>query len=117
MRYEAMFLKALGLTVSIETTALWGLTRLFGRGGSPPSSGRVLACGILCSSATLPYLWFVLPAWVPERNALMAIGEPAVTLAEACILALALPAQPGRAAALSIACNLASWLIGLALMR
>jgi hypothetical protein len=117
MRYEAMFLQALGLTVAIETGVLWGTTRLFRRAGPPPSAGRVAACGILCSSATLPYLWFVLPAWVPERNALMAIGEPAVALAEAGILALALPAKPGAALALSFACNSASWLIGLALMR
>jgi hypothetical protein len=117
MRYEGMFLQALGLTVTIETTVLWGLTRLFQRDGTFPATGRVLACGILCSSATLPYLWFVLPAWVQDRHALMAIGEPAVTLAEAGILALALPAKPARALALSFACNLISFLIGLGLMR
>ncbi|MBW8888662.1 MAG: hypothetical protein JF616_12975 [Fibrobacteres bacterium] len=111
-----MFLQALGLTVAIETTVLWGVTRLFRRGGTPPSTGRVLACGILCSSATLPYLWFVLPAWVQDRHALMAIGEPAVTLVEAGILALALPAGPARALALSFACNLVSFLMGLAVM-
>jgi hypothetical protein len=116
MRYEGMFLQALGLTVTIETTVLWGVTRLF-RGNGLPPTGRVLSCGILCSSATLPYLWFVLPAWVQDRHALMAIGEPAVTLAEAGILALALPAKPARALALSFACNLISFLIGLGIMR
>jgi hypothetical protein len=114
MRYEGMFLQALSMTVAIETATLWGLTRLFRRGGPVPSTGRVLAVGALCSSATLPYLWFVLPAWVMDRNALMAIGEPAVTLAETGILALALPVSPGRALALSFACNLVSFLIGLA---
>lgn len=113
MRYEGMFLEALGLTVAIETAALWGLTRLFRRGGSAPAPGRIAACGILCSSATLPYLWFVLPAWLTKRAALMAIGEPAVTLVEAGILMLALPARPARALALSFGCNLASWLMGL----
>lgn len=117
MRYEGMFLRALGATVAIETATLWGLTRLAGRGGDRPPTGRVLANGILCSSATLPYLWFVLPAWVQGRTALMAIGEPAVTLAEAGILALALPAEPAKALALSFACNLISFLIGLAVLH
>jgi len=112
-----MFLQALGLTVAIETTVLWGLTRRFLPSGTPPSTSRVLACGILCSSATLPYLWFVLPAWVQDRHVLMAIGEPAVTLAEAGILALALPARPARALALSFGCNLISFLMGLVVMR
>lgn len=116
MRYEGMFLQALGSTVGIETAVLWGLTRIFRGDGPRPSAGRVLALGILCSSATLPYLWFVLPAWVPERTALMLIGEPAVTLAEAGILALALPARPMRALALSFACNLISFLIGLLIL-
>jgi len=116
MQYEGMFLKALGLTVTIETTVLWAVTRMLRRDGMP-STGRVLACGALCSSATLPYLWFVLPAWVQDRPMLMAIGEPAVTLAEAGILALALPARPARALALSFACNLISFLIGLGVMR
>jgi hypothetical protein len=115
MQYEGMFLKALAMTVVIETTTLWGMTSLFRRGGSIPTTRRVLAVGVLCSSATLPYLWFVLPAWVRDRNALMAIGEPAVTLAETGILALALPVTPGRALVLSCACNLVSFLIGLAL--
>jgi hypothetical protein len=56
-----------------------------------------------------------MPSWVQDRNALMAIGEPAVTLAEAGIPALMLPAKPVRALALSFACNLISFLIGLAL--
>jgi hypothetical protein len=110
-----MFLQALSMTVAIETVALWGLAHLFKRGGPIPSTGRVLAAGVLCSSATLPYLWFVLPAWAQDRNVLMAIGEPAVTLAEAGILALVLPAKPVRALALAFACNLISFLIGLAL--
>lgn len=114
MRYEGMFLEALSMTVAIETATLWGLTRLPGPGGPIPSAGKVLAIGLICSSATLPYLWFVLPAWIQDRYALMAIGEPAVTLAETGILALALPAKPGRALALSCACNLVSFLIGLA---
>jgi len=112
-----MFLQALGLTVGIETAVLWGLTRLAGKSARPPATRRVLALGILCSSATLPYLWFVLPAWVQDRNALMLIGEPAVTLAEAGILALALPAPAMRALALSFGCNLISFLIGLAVLR
>ncbi len=111
-----MFLRALAMTVAIETAVLWGLTRftkgVFSQGEPAPKTGRVLAIGVLCSSATLPYLWFILPAWTHNPNVLMAIGEPAVTSVEAGIMMLALPAKPARALALSFACNLISFLAG-----
>lgn len=115
MDYEGMFLRALLATVAIETAVLWGLIRLIPIAGVAPSPGRILAAGLLCSAATLPYLWFVLPAWIPEHRALLAIGEPAVTVLEGGILTLLGVAKPGRAMALSLACNLVSFLAGLAM--
>jgi hypothetical protein len=70
MSYELMFLRALAFTVAVETAVLFAARPVFLRrepGGSPL---RLVAAGSLCSAATLPYLWFVLPAWLRDRHAL-----------------------------------------------
>lgn len=112
MTYELRFLESFALTVAVETAVLWAALRLLPGAVPAPSSGRILGAGMLCSSATLPWLWFVLPAFVASRGLYLGIGESAVALAETAILAAMLPAAWPRALALSLACNGISWGIG-----
>lgn len=112
MDYEIDFLRAWATTIAVETAVLWAALRLRPGKGPLPSLPRILGAGLLCSSATLPWLWFVLPAFVASRGAYLGIGETGVALAEAAILAGMLPATWPRALALSLACNGMSWGLG-----
>lgn len=113
MTYELMFLRALAVTVAVETVALWAVTRLPWPVATRPSFFRLAAGGFFCSFATLPYLWFVLPAWIKGYYPLMAVGELGVTLMEGLILAAVLPTRPGKGLVISLFCNLISFLFGL----
>lgn len=112
MDYELRFIKALMFTVCIETCVLWLLLRYVVRDRSI-RWGRVVAAGILCSFSTLPYLWFVLPRWLPSRLALMTVGEISVTAVESLILWLLLPLKSRQALLLSVCCNGISFSLGL----
>lgn len=112
MDYEMQFLKAVAATVAVETAVLWAAVRLLPSKDPRPTAARILGAGALCSSATLPWLWFVLPAFVSARGWYLGIGEPAVTVAEGFILAGILPTGWRRGLALSLACNALSWAAG-----
>jgi hypothetical protein len=110
--YELHFLRALGLTLLLEAPlvclALWkGPWRI-----SHPWPKR-LACGVVPSVATLPWLWFLGP-WLLSSFVLRAwVGEPAVALAEAVLLVLMADLPWKRALAISFAANAFSFGIGL----
>jgi hypothetical protein len=115
MSYEILFLRALGTTVAIETVVLGALCLRFGP--RPVQWGRVVAAGILASSGTLPYLWFVLPPFITYRMALIVIGEILVTLLEMPVLRYVLPVPWGKAALFSVICNAASMGLGLLIFK
>lgn len=113
MTYELMFMRALAVTVAVETVALWVVTRLPWPIETRPSFFRLAAGGFISSFATLPYLWFVLPAWIQGYYPLMAVGELGVTLVEGLILAAVLSIRPGKGLVISLFCNVISFLFGL----
>lgn len=113
MTYEWMFLRALAVTVAVETLALLAVARLPWMVQTRPASLRLLAAGFFCSFATLPYLWFVLPAWIKGYHPLMVVGEVSVTVMEGFILAAILPARVGKGLVISLFCNTISFLFGL----
>ena len=117
MTYEGQFLRALAATVAVETLVLWIAVRWLLPAAERPGTGRVLGAGALCSGATLPYLWFVLPAFISSHALLLGIGEPSVTVAEGCILATMLPTRFSRGMALSVVCNGLSWGAGALFLR
>ena len=110
MTFEARFLVALAVTVVLETAVLALAVRLTRAPEKQPFL-RVMAAGILASTLTLPYLWFILPRFVNGRW-FVVVGESLVVLVEAAVLALVLPASTRRALALSLICNVTSWLAG-----
>jgi hypothetical protein len=109
-----LFLKALLLTDAIETAALLLTIRLWFRiGRRELPNSRLLFAGVFCSATTLPYLWFVLPWFIAHRGVFLAVGEPLVFLVEAVFYYFVLKIGMKRSLALSLVCNLASFLIGL----
>lgn len=110
------FLHALFLTVAIESFALVAVVRSVYRiTASNISLGRCVAAGILASSLTLPYLWFVLPAWFPDFWTLAAIGEPSVVIIEGLFYWFALRISLPRSLLLSLIANALSFTIGILL--
>ena len=103
--YLADFLLALFLTLSIEVPLLVLYLKV-SKGYSLPLS-KVIPAGLLCSIATLPYLWFVAPHYLPAEWYFYG-GEAMVTLAEALILYSVLSLKASDALLASLFCNTVS---------
>jgi hypothetical protein len=107
------FLVALAVTIAVETSVLLAAVRLVLRGAAP-SVPRTIAAGALASSWSLPYLWLLLPNYV-SGWAYLPVGELSVVAGEALVYRLVLSRRLRVCVGLSAACNLASYLAGLAL--
>lgn len=114
MLYEYKFLLSLAVTVITETVVLYILLRAVWKEhytGLP--HWRIIFAGVFCSFATLPYVWFVLPVWVKSYHGLTVVGETSVILTEWLLYGMLLSIGRMRALAVSMACNAASYLVGL----
>lgn len=107
--YELEFLYALGLTLLIEVPILVFLFPVVERRKADWPS--LVFAGMFASALTLPYIWFVLPAFVPP-SAYVAMAEAFAVLVESGIYCVLLRLAPARAFALSLACNVASFVLG-----
>ena len=113
-RYEYEFLFSLIFTISIETAVLFYLIRfIFKMDKSQLSNPLLIFSGIICSMATLPYLWFIFPVFLKSRTMFMIIGEIYVALVEAVILSFLLRLEAKKALIASVACNVISFIFGL----
>lgn len=111
--YETRFLVALLATLVIETALLFLVVRLLFRiPGSLLGNGLVLFTGILSSVATLPYVWFVLPAFIHSFRPYVLTAESLVLIVEAIIFSVLLRLNLARALAASAICNAASFVVG-----
>ncbi|MFA4983658.1 MAG: hypothetical protein WC588_05605 [Candidatus Micrarchaeia archaeon] len=111
--YEVSFLFALCFTVAVETAVLFLSARLLlklKRNDAPDA--LLLFCGAALSFATLPYVWFVFPAFIGGAQ-YVAAAELFAFTAEAIGYKFILRVDWKRAAALSFICNAASFLLGL----
>ena len=114
-QYELLFVKSLGLTVFVETVVLFILVKsLFKK--LRLEIREVLFAGFITSFATLPYLWFVFPTFVHQRFVYIITGELSVTLIEAVIYFFVFRTNFRNCVFISVACNLASFLIGLLIL-
>ncbi|TAN47898.1 MAG: hypothetical protein EPN21_16200 [Methylococcaceae bacterium] len=77
------------------------------------TGGTVLWAGVFPSMATLPYIWFVFPAFIGQRHLYIATSEVFAVVAEALIIATMLRLKPTVGLALSLAANAASFLLGI----
>lgn len=112
MYYELSFLKALMLTIFIETSVLFLLFKIVFR-ISGINNWILLLTGILPSMTTLPYVWFIMPAFVKTRLYYLVISEVSVTAIESLIIWGILRTNYTKALIASIVCNTTSFLIGL----
>ncbi|HUI91622.1 MAG TPA: hypothetical protein VLX68_05165 [Chitinivibrionales bacterium] len=118
MSYELRFLLALAVTVVTETAVIFILIRaLWKSGASSLSNARILFAGIFASSATLPYLWFILPALVKPYIVQVVTGEIGVVMVEAAFYYFTLNVSAKKAGILSLVANAASIVIGLVIFR
>lgn len=106
------FLLALTVTVLTETAVLFVSLYYFFAERRPPFSCTLFA-GFFTSSWSLPYLWYLLPRYVPE-DAMFLVGESVVILAEAFILRFVLNLSFRQSLGFSSLCNLASIMVGIA---
>lgn len=109
---EPLFLLALVITILLESAVILAVW-ILGLFKAKPAwtLENALVAGALPSALTLPYLWFILPAFVAE-SAYVVIGEGLVVLAEAAMLARILRLDIPRALVLSLACNAVSYFLG-----
>jgi hypothetical protein len=118
MDYEIRFLIALAITVVTETTVIFVVIRaLWKIAASNLSTARCLFSGIFASFATLPYLWFVLPALVKQYQVQVVTGETGVFVIEAIFYYYVLNLSIRRSAILSFAANAVSMIVGMLVFR
>lgn len=111
--FEARFLIALVLTVAVETAVLLALIRLLYK--APIVSigwARCIFAGFFASFATIPYLWFVLPAFIHSYTAMVVTGEIGAFLLEALAYVFLLNQPFRRTVVLSFVANLSSVVLG-----
>ena len=111
--YEQLFIYALFFTVAVETAVLFLCARvLFRMKAKEAPDALLLFCGVALSLATLPYVWFVFPMF-SSGTVYIALAELFAFAAETIGYKFILRTDWKRAAALSLICNAASFLLGL----
>lgn len=114
MEYEFNFLTALALTIIIECLTAAALKKLLGRrlGIDKTSYVALTAFAALASALTLPYVWFVLPAFVEHGLTYTLVAEISVTIIEAAFYRFTLKTTVLAALILSVILNFASYIFG-----
>lgn len=102
--YEYAFLTAWGTTVTVETAVLL-LLNLWKKSARVSD---VVVAGIVSSTLTIPYLWFVMPIFFDSRTAYIYTSESLIVIVEALILYKLLPLPLKWAFAASLLANIAS---------
>ncbi len=112
MLYEQKFLLALLLTLISEVPVVFVIVRYLYK-YRDIKIPTIFFVGILASVLTLPYLWFVLPAFVFERFTYLVLGELLVILVEAFIYFKLLKLKLLDAFVVSLLSNITSIILGL----
>lgn len=111
--YEFHFLRSLALTIFVETLLLFLVVRRFYKlPETRLSRVLLLAGGMLASGATLPYVWFVFPAFIQNRAFYTIVVESFATIAETAIFIMLFRMDWKKAFLLSACCNVGSFLVG-----
>jgi len=114
MIYEYQFLQSLLLTFVVETAVLFTIARFFLKITDKRISNSLLFfTGFICSFATLPYLWFILPLFLKTRMPYVILGEFFVVMVESVIIFYVLKLSFRKSFIISFICNASSFLVGL----
>lgn len=118
MIYEYKFLISLLFTIVIEIITLFIIIKLFLKKDKKEITNTLLLfTGFLCSFATLPYLWFIIPLLVKTRLPYVLIGEIFVILMESLIIFFMLKLDYKKSIVISFICNIVSLLLGLLILN
>jgi hypothetical protein len=109
MMFEQRFLVSLVQTIAIELPTVYVVLRVFYK---IPKTTPILFVALIANTLTLPYLWFVLPAFLHERVLFLLFGEVAVTVAEAVLYRRLLKITSTQALVASCIANALSALAG-----
>lgn len=110
MSYEQLFLYALSLTLLMEVPVAFLLARYLYK---IHDTWNIIFAGLITSTLTLPYFWFVLPHFINDRMLYIILGESAIILIEAFIYYRILKLKFSQAIIISLITNIASILGGL----
>ena len=112
MSYEQNFLFSLALTIAIEIPIVISVIKyLFKR--KEIKISEIIFVGVLASVITLPYFWFILPAFVSNRRECIVIGETMVIIVETIIYNRLLKLKFSESFIISLTANISSMLFGL----
>lgn len=112
MEYEFNFLKALLITITVESLVLFLLFHsIYNK--EKPGNWLLLLTGIIPTMATLPYLWFIIPLFVHSKLWYNLVCESLAVVLESFIILGLLKVKYPKALMISFICNMASYLIGL----
>jgi hypothetical protein len=111
MIYETKFILSLIVTLIIEIPILFIFIKYFIKPKNI-SIKKIITVGIIASTLTLPYLWFVLIAYLPANYYLL-IGELFVILIESLIYYQLLNLKLHKAFYVSLIANIFSILVGI----
>lgn len=115
LSYEQQFLFALLMTLIIEIPVTIVLIRALYKRREPGIS-KIILIGFLASALTLPYLWFILPAYISNRGLYIWLGEASVILVEAVIYYRFLKLRLLDAGVVSLVANVVSVVVGLVVL-
>lgn len=115
MLYETRFLLALLFSLIIEVPFLFILIKYIFLIKNLKNLD-ILSVGIIATTLTIPYLWFVIPAFVNAAYYVY-IGEGIVIITEAVIYLLLLKIGSIKSLIISIILNMLSYGIGLLIYR
>lgn len=110
--YEIDFLLSLLQTITIETILLYGMVRFFYR--LPIPAKDIIFAGIICSFATLPYVWFIFPIFqiIGSYTLYIWSAEISIALIEMLMIQKLLNISYKQAFVLSSVANLFSYASG-----
>jgi hypothetical protein len=111
MLYEQKFLLSLFLTLVAEVPVLFLFVKYIYK-YTNIKTPIILFVGVLASALTLPYLWFILPAFVFDRTLYILLGETIVILVETFIYFKLLKLNLRNAFICSLIANLVSIILG-----
>lgn len=110
MSHEQLFLVSLFVTIFTEVVVICVLNKYIYK----TFKYKDLAfAGVVASLLTLPYLWFVLPAFLFSRLIYIFVGEILVFIIEAIIYYKILKVKWSQSIVMSLIANIVSILIGL----
>ena len=113
MTYQKTFLLALFFTLLAEIPVVFISIKYFYKN---ENIKNIVFAGVVSSSLTLPYFWFVLPVFISDRMMYVLIGEVSIVFIEAFIYFHLLKLKFSQALVVSFVANIASILAGLIIM-